>query len=148
MNAERICRICGKKESEHSIWLVRGDWTHDAEWLKPEAARVEWPAWAKVSEGFFQEFVRKHALAVEDLTEKQLAEAIRQAIACGDFQKLVCTSNNSQLVVYSPFAAEARLQARIKELVEQLRRAGGHCNVCGEYLPGHATGCADICTCG
>lgn len=98
-------------------------------------------------ESKLKELVKRQALAVEDLTEKQLAEAIRQALACGDFQRLVCASNNSQLVVYTPFAAEARLQARIKELVEQLRLAKALCTVCGEYLPGHATGGEDICTC-
>lgn len=44
-------------------------------------------------------------------------------------------------------AEQARLQARIKELVEQLRRAGGRCEKCGYYFPGHATGGAYICTC-
>lgn len=107
------------------------------------------------------ELIRKHQIAVNGLTEHQLAEAIRQACACGDFQRHVCPSNSSQFVVYIPHAREAyllnkvreleteqtALQARVKELVEQLRRADCRCSTCGEYLPGHATGGTDICTC-
>lgn len=93
------------------------------------------------------EIVKRQALAVEDLTERQLVEAIRQAIACGDFQRYVKADGGGQQVVYIPFAQESLLQAQIKELVEQLRLAKSLCTVCGEYLPGHATGGADICTC-
>lgn len=34
---KRVCRICGKGEDEHPIWMTRGSWTHDAEWLPPSA---------------------------------------------------------------------------------------------------------------
>lgn len=69
-----------------------------------------------------EELIRKHSSAVEDLTEKQFAEAIRQAIACGDFQRLVVTTGEgAQRVLYIPFAEQARLQARIQELEEQCK---------------------------
>lgn len=69
-----------------------------------------------------EKLVRKHNLAVEALTEKQLIEAIRQAIASGDFQRLVVTTGGgAQQVVYIPFAEQARLQARIRELEEQCK---------------------------
>lgn len=116
---------------------------------------------SKKYQAALDELIRKYRLAVNDLTEKQLAEAIRQAIACGDFERHICASNSTQFVIYIPHAREAYLlnkvreledeqavlQARIKELVEQLRLAKSLCTVCGEYLPGHATGGTDICTC-
>lgn len=67
-----------------------------------------------------EELIREHHLAVEALTEKQLAEAIRQAIACGDFQRYVCASNSSQAVIYIPHAREAYLTGKIRELEEKL----------------------------
>ena len=44
----------------------------------------------------------KHQLAVEHLTESQLADAIRQAILCVDFQRRIST-DNGQSVTYKPF---------------------------------------------
>lgn len=106
-----------------------------------KAAHAERPSWAKVDGKLFQELVHKHALAVGDLTEKQLAEAIRQAIACGDFRRYVATTGDgaqAQQVIYIPFAEQARLQARIRELEEQLgvcRECGANCRCvyCGKY---------------
>lgn len=129
--------------------------------MKPIDSRA-WPDWGgKKYHEVVEELVRKHVLAVENLTEMQLVEAIRQAIACGDFQRHVCPSNSSQVVIYIPHAREmyllnkvreleeqqAVLQVRIKALVQQVRLAKSLCTICGEYLPGHATGGADICTC-
>lgn len=71
-------------------------------------------------ESKLKELVKQQALAIEDLTETQLAEAIRQAIACGDFQRYVCASNSSQAVIYVPHAREAYLTGRIRELEEEL----------------------------
>lgn len=68
-----------------------------------------------------EELVKRQALAIEDLTEKQFADAIRQAIACGDFRRHVCTSQRSQAVIYIPHAREAYLTGRIRELEEQLK---------------------------
>lgn len=58
------------------------------------------------------EFVKKHNLAVEELTERQLAEAIRQAIECGDFTRLVRVDNGGQQVVYIPFTREQELSIK------------------------------------
>ena len=44
----------------------------------------------------------KHQLAVEHLTESQLANAIKQAILCGDFQRQIST-DSQQSVTYAPF---------------------------------------------
>lgn len=43
------------------------------------------------------DFVKKHRLAVEALTETQLAEAIRQAIACGDFVRHIVVDGRRML---------------------------------------------------
>ena len=42
-----------------------------------------------------------HQLAIEDLTESQIADAIKQAILSGDFQRNI--SANSQSVTYTPY---------------------------------------------
>lgn len=60
--------------------------------------------------------VRCNQLAIEGLTEKQVAEAIRQAFACGDFIKLTQVGSNSQNVIYIPFANASRLDAEIERL--------------------------------
>lgn len=54
------------------------------------------------SSTLFDELVRKHQLAVETLTEQQLAEAIRQAIASGDFVRHV-SMDGRQSVSYIPW---------------------------------------------
>jgi hypothetical protein len=60
------------------------------------------------------QLIKQHALAVEKLTQQQLAEAIKQAIVCGDFQRFV--HHDAQQVVYIPFAREAELVAQIDNL--------------------------------
>lgn len=88
--------------------------------------------------------IRKYELAVANLTEEQFVEALRQAIASGDFQRhvvvepvpkyqdvvwngevpigcsgvnqfAVCVENR-QAVTYLPYREVERLKARIKEL--------------------------------
>lgn len=59
--------------------------------------------------------VRQYALACEALTEQQLAEAIRQALQCGDFQRLVSVDGGQQ-VVYIPFAREQQLENQIEDM--------------------------------
>lgn len=63
-----------------------------------------------------EELVRKYTLAVESLTEKQLAEVIRQVIACGDLAWYVRVTDNAKMVVYVPYAEAERLRARIREV--------------------------------
>ena len=64
----------------------------------------------------FGELVRKHQLAVETLTEQQLAEAIRQAIASGDFMRNV-VSDGRQAVIYIPWREVENLRTRYHELL-------------------------------
>jgi len=70
------------------------------------------------------EFVRKHRLACEGLTENQVAEVIGQALACGDIIKNVRVTDNAQCVVYIPFAETERLRTRIRDLKELLKQHG------------------------
>ncbi len=67
----------------------------------------------------FGDFVRKHALAVENLTEQQLAEAIRQTIAAGDFQRNVMNEGGThkQAVIYLPYREVSRLRPLYDELI-------------------------------
>ena len=70
------------------------------------------------------EFVRKQQLACEQLTEDQLADAIRQALVSGDFVRFVNRSGDAQSVVYIPFAEVLRLRSDIALLEEILKRHG------------------------
>ena len=81
---------------------------------------------AEVSDGgrcavdaLFGDFVRKHALAVESLTEQQLAEVIRQAIAAGDFQRNIINEGGThkQAVIYHPYREVSRLRPLYDELI-------------------------------
>lgn len=63
------------------------------------------------------DFVRKHRLAVESLTEKQLAEAIRQALASGDFMRAVVVADGRQSVNYIPWREAERLRLLYNELI-------------------------------
>ena len=67
----------------------------------------------------FGEFVREHNLAVEDLTEQQLAEALRQAITAGDFQRCVMNEGGThkQAVTYLPYREVSRLRPLYEELL-------------------------------
>lgn len=63
------------------------------------------------------ELVRKHNLAVETLTEHQVADAIRQAIESGDFVQNVVCGSGAQSVIYLPGRGLDRLRAKYDELI-------------------------------
>jgi hypothetical protein len=78
-----------------------------------------------------ESFLKAHSIAVETLTEKQLASALRQAIECGDFTRNVRVTDNAQAVIYIPFAREQALKANKAELLEALQDLLGaavHCD--------------------
>lgn len=60
--------------------------------------------------------LRKHQIATEELTELQLAEAFRQALASGDFMRYVRFSDSAQIVVYIPFTEVDRLRDEVTRL--------------------------------
>jgi hypothetical protein len=66
----------------------------------------------------FADLVRRHNLAVNDLTETQLAEAIRQALP--DFRRYVHA--NKQSVVYLPGQEAERWKAKCAELQSGLEQ--------------------------
>lgn len=63
--------------------------------------------------------VREHALAIESLTEQQVAEALRQAILAGDFQRnlQIEGSTSRQSVLYIPYREVTQLRAKYDELI-------------------------------
>lgn len=69
------------------------------------------------------EAIRKHLIAIDALTEKQVCDALKQAIACGDFTMYI-TPNGSQQVIYEPFKREQWYRARIYELEQLLEKSG------------------------
>ena len=69
----------------------------------------------------FQELVKKHHIAAEELTERQLAEAFKQALACGDFQLHVRASDGAQAVSYVPYRECEHLRSQIKDLEARLK---------------------------
>ena len=86
----------------------------------PETPSVQSGA-AVGSSALFGELVRKHQLAVETLTEQQLAEAIRQAIASGDFMRNVVTDGR-QSVIYIPWREVEYLRSLYNELLYAVAR--------------------------
>lgn len=54
--------------------------------------------------------------AREKLTKEQLAAALKQAIACGDFLRLVEVTTGNQQVTYIPYRREEELKKRIATL--------------------------------
>ena len=67
-----------------------------------------------IPQSTFLSFIRKHQLAVEALTEDQLAEAFRQALAAGDFQRNLRVDHGSQSVNYIPFRELESLRSRLE----------------------------------
>lgn len=64
-----------------------------------------------------EKLVSKHHLAIESLTEQQLAEVIRQAIAAGDFGRVVVEGSGAQQIFYIPGRGMDELQTKYNELI-------------------------------
>jgi hypothetical protein len=69
------------------------------------------------SNDLFVEFIKKHQIAIENLTEHQLAEAIRQAIQSGDFIRYVRQEDSAQQIVYVPWREADRLSSLYHEIL-------------------------------
>lgn len=69
-----------------------------------------------------RKLVREHHLAEDTLTEKQLAEAIRQMIACGDVRKNVVVNNGGQSVIWMHGYGMDSLQTKYNELIYAVER--------------------------
>lgn len=68
--------------------------------------------------------IQKYNLAVEGLTEEQFVNALKQAINCGDFKRLVRQGDNAQQIIYIPFEREQALISRIRKLEEFIDSCG------------------------
>lgn len=73
--------------------------------------------------------VQKHQVYIDGLTERQVAEALKQAVECGDFQIHVVVDpgpkaalTHRQGVSYIPGRRVAELEAEVAELREELAR--------------------------
>jgi len=64
--------------------------------------------------GTIAAMIRARNIAVETLTGEQLAEALLQAIACGDFLRLV-QGHGAQAVSYMPYRELQRLREQRDE---------------------------------
>lgn len=71
-----------------------------------------------------EELARKHNLACEEFTQKQLADVLRQVLLSGDIQKLVSISNGGQTIIYIPFNKVESLKSKIERLNELLSENG------------------------
>lgn len=71
-----------------------------------------------------EKVVREHRLRVENLTRSQFIEALKQALASGDFQRHVVAGSSysqwRQAVTYIPFRHSQYLQQRIIELEAEI----------------------------
>jgi len=65
------------------------------------------------------ELQREYNLHIEGLTKEQFADALRQTIEAGDFQRLILP-NGASTVVYVPYREVMNLKAKIAALEARL----------------------------
>jgi hypothetical protein len=75
-------------------------------------------------EGCVQKLVQQHSIACEELTERQMADAIKQAIMAGDFQKVVRARDGGQQVLYMPYHGLEGLRSENQRLKKLLHDHG------------------------
>jgi hypothetical protein len=97
--------------SEWTDWKIHPD--YERKWIPKQRKQMD-----EFIQKHIEECVKRHNLAVEELTEKQVVSAFRQAIECGDFIRYV-QADGGQSVVYIPFEREQQLQAQVKGLEER-----------------------------
>lgn len=69
--------------------------------------------------GEIEKLVKEHGIATNDLTERQLVDAIYQALRAGDFARNV-TTGGAQCVIYEPFRETERLKGEIADLKQEI----------------------------
>jgi hypothetical protein len=74
---------------------------------------------AKADEAI-KKMIDEKLVAIEGVTREQTIEAFKQAIACGDFTRLVQAGTDAQSVVYIPFHREQELEQSRTELLNQI----------------------------
>lgn len=76
-----------------------------------------------LSPEYLANWLAETQIMIDNLTKDQLADALRQAIACGDFQRCVMLLEMpGQNVIYIPFAREQQLRAEIQRLTDLLEK--------------------------
>lgn len=98
-----------RTHSRFEGWLAEGKTMNELFVTNPEAVLGLNDILAK--------FVRRYNLAVEALTEQQLAGVIRQAIASGDFMRHIVRDDSAQAVTYLPWREAESLRTRYHELI-------------------------------
>lgn len=63
-----------------------------------------------------RKLVAEHNISCERLTALQIADALKQALACGEFTRHVLEDGMSQRVTYVPYREFERLKSRIEWL--------------------------------
>ena len=127
-----LCGRCRKnapitdtiKEATRSTW----PWTSGDDWcgqhnLKEFFTAPKYTTQQEIN-ALMIDLVRKHGVASNAMTEQQIADALRQAIACGDFIRHVQSTNNAQCVIYMPFARESELLSEIDRLKKFIEANG------------------------
>ena len=71
-----------------------------------------------------EELIRKHHLAVEELTEQQLAKVLAQMLASGDIMRYVRVGDFAQCLSYVPYREVERLRGQIQKLKQLLQEHG------------------------
>lgn len=67
-----------------------------------------------------ERLVKAYNIATEELTGKQIAEALEQALLAGDFKRLVEVTNNGQTVIYVPYMGVNELRAENERLKQEI----------------------------
>lgn len=78
-------------------------------------------------EAMMIDVIRKRQIACKELDEMQIAEAFKQALQAGDFQKLVMVGtfpDGAQSIIYIPFQQVERLTSEVERLRKLLDENG------------------------
>ncbi len=82
----------------------------------------------KSPEERLRELAIERGLAVEKLTINQFVEALRQAIAAGDFQRNIQVDGGAQAVYYLPYREASALRANVERLTVALKKIEECCD--------------------
>lgn len=74
----------------------------------------------KELEDVYKILCEANSKAIDKLTKEQFTNCILQALACGDFIRLVMIDSTAQAIIYIPYREREILLSRIKELEEEI----------------------------
>lgn len=118
--------------AECNQWGEHGTWQHGPPVSPIEDSQERAKEFHALADKHVADLVRKHALAIENLTEQQLVTVLRQLIASGDIQRHVSSQSSitkhDQQVMYVPYAREQQLETEIARLKEALQNLSNACS--------------------